>query len=84
MIAESDDAVAIAAEINGVTRDGEKCSTFEECVALIEAGEDIDYDGAAGALELDDAGDPTVGRYAIGQFNADGGIDILGSQDVEL
>src|SRR5690606_26114291 len=38
-IAESDDPSAIAAEINGVTRDGEVCTTFADCIALIEAGE---------------------------------------------
>lgn len=76
---------AIMAEVGNVTGGGgETCTTFADCKELLEAGEDIDYDGAAGALELDDVGDPTVGRYAIGQFNAEGGIDILGSQDVEL
>ena len=30
-VAGTDDPVAIAAEINGVTRDGTACTTFEEC-----------------------------------------------------
>ena len=39
---------------------GEKY-TFEELPEAIEAlqnGDDIDYEGAGGAIELDDAGDP--------------------------
>ena len=70
--AESDAGVDIAAELPGVTKDGEKCMTFAECIALLEAGEDIDYDGISGPIELSDAGDPTsaiVGIYNYGPDN---------------
>jgi len=70
--AESDSGVAIAAELPGVTRDGEKCTTFAECLTLLEAGEDIDYDGISGPIELSDKGDPTsaiVGIYTYGADN---------------
>lgn len=68
-----------------VTTGGEKCDSFEACKALLDADPeaDIDYDGASGAIELDEAGDPGEGRYAIGQFT-DGEIEILDSQDVEV
>ncbi len=66
-----------------VTSEGTVCTTFEECKGLLEDGEDIDYDGASGAIDLDDVGDPTVGRYAIGQFT-DGEIEIIETQDVDL
>jgi branched-chain amino acid transport system substrate-binding protein len=81
--AGSVDGDAIIGEITNVTSGGEKCTSFADCKKLLEDGKDIDYDGAAGALELDDVGDPSVGRYAIGQFNG-GAIDIVGSQDVKL
>jgi ABC-type branched-subunit amino acid transport system substrate-binding protein len=45
--------------------------TWEELPAAIEAlqnGDDIDYQGAAGALDLDDAGDATAGVYDIYEF----------------
>jgi len=70
--AESDAGEAVAAELPGVTRDGEKCMTFEECIALLEEGEDIDYDGISGPIELSEAGDPTsavVGIYTYGPDN---------------
>ena len=38
-IAGSDDPAQIAAHINGVTRDGEKCTTFADCIALVDAGD---------------------------------------------
>lgn len=74
---------AIIGEVANVTGGGEKCETFEACKALLEEGEDIDYDGASGAIELDDAGDPAQGRYAIGVFT-DGAIEIVDSQDVDV
>ncbi|CAN5705882.1 ABC transporter substrate-binding protein [soil metagenome] len=81
--AGSTEGQAIIDEVPGVTKDGTVCTSFEECKGLLEDGEDIDYDGASGALELDDVGDPTVGRYAIGEFQ-DGAIEIIDSQDVDL
>ncbi len=74
-VAGTDEPVAVAAEINGVTRDGTKCTTFEECVALIGDGEDIDYDGVGGPYEFGDAGEPTEASFAILQYGADNSID---------
>lgn len=81
--AGTNDGAKIMAEVVGVTKDGEKCTTFKACKSLLEAGKDIDYDGASGKLELSDVGDPTEGRYAVGQFGA-GTLKILSSQDVKV
>ncbi len=70
--ADTDASPAIAEEMNGVTREGEKCSTFADCKELLEAGEDIDYDGAAGALDFVDAGEPGAGAYDVWEFDAEG------------
>jgi len=70
-----DDPSAIAAEINGVTRDGEKCETYADCLALVEAGTDIDYDGPSGPQEFSEAGEPTEGSYGILTFGADNRLD---------
>ena len=78
-IAGSDDGVAVAAEINGVTRDGEKCTDYAGCLALVEAGTDIEYDGVSGPLEFIDAGEPSQASILILQFNAEGAIEVVGS-----
>ncbi len=78
-IAGSDDGVAVAAEINGVTREGEKCSTYADCIALIDAGTDIDYDGVSGPLEFIDAGEPSVASILILEFDETGTIQVVGS-----
>ena len=70
--ADNDSGEAIAAELPGVTRDGEKCETFADCVALLKDDKDIDYDGVSGPIELSDKGDPTsaiVGIYTYGPDN---------------
>jgi branched-chain amino acid transport system substrate-binding protein len=70
-IADSDVGADIAAELPGVTREGTKCTTYEECMGLIEDGEDIDYDGASGPIELDDEGDPQVANFQIREYTGD-------------
>ena len=49
--AGDDDGVAVGAQINDVTRGGEKCTTFAGCAAILADGGDIDYVGAS-AVEL--------------------------------
>ena len=72
LVAEDDSGEAIGAELEGVTKDGEKCTTFEECKTMIEAGDDIDYDGISGPIEFNEKGDPTsaiIGIYTYGPDN---------------
>lgn len=74
-IAGTDDPAAIAAEINGVTRDGETCTTFADCLALIEAGTDIDYDGPSGPQTFGPEGEPTEASFKILTYDADNKVE---------
>jgi branched-chain amino acid transport system substrate-binding protein len=69
--AGSDDPSLIAAEINGVTKDGEVCTTFAECIELVKAGTDIDYDGLGGPYDFVEAGEPAAASFRIATY--DGG-----------
>ncbi|MEO9324618.1 ABC transporter substrate-binding protein [Nocardioides sp. C4-1] len=72
-IAAGDDSgEAIAAALVDVTREGTKCTTFQECADLLESGEDIDYDGASGPIELGETGSPTAASIGIYEYAADG------------
>lgn len=62
---------AIRDNIPSVTRDGTKCTSFQECVTLIEAGEDIDFDGRSGPITMSDKGDPTEAYIGIYQYGMD-------------
>ena len=65
---------AIAANMVEVTGGGTVCTSFSECVQLLEAGEDIDYDGASGPMDFTDAGEPSVGTYDVKQFDDAGDL----------
>lgn len=74
-VAGTDDPAKVAAEINGVTRDGTACSSFTECRDLVAAGEDIDYDGPSGPQTFGPAGEPTEASFAILRYGDDNQID---------
>ncbi len=70
-----DDGSAHAAEIVGVTKEGEKCGTFADCLPLIEAGTDIDYDGVSGGTDMSGNGEPIIGSYAVQVYGDDNRLD---------
>lgn len=59
----------IAKELEGISKDGEKCTDFASCVTLLREGKDIDYDGLSGPITFSDKGDPT--EAYIGIYNYD-------------
>jgi branched-chain amino acid transport system substrate-binding protein len=69
--AGSTDGKAIAGELEGVSKDGEKCFDFAGCVTLLRNGQDIDYDGVSGPITFDGNGDPTEAFIGIYQYDAD-------------
>lgn len=81
-VAGSDDPAVFVEEINGVTSGGTTCSTYAECLELIEDGEDIDYDGASGPLEFTDAGEPSNAVYDV--FEYDGAGESVTESQVEV
>ncbi|MFC5728480.1 MULTISPECIES: ABC transporter substrate-binding protein [Nocardioides] len=70
-IAAGDDSgEAVGANIVDVTREGTKCTTFEECKTLLEDGEDIDYDGKSGPADMTDTGSLAAGTYGVYEYGA--------------
>jgi len=41
---------------------------LDQAVKALEAGEDIDYEGASGPINMNDDGDPTAGVYDVYEF----------------
>jgi ABC-type branched-subunit amino acid transport system substrate-binding protein len=76
----------IARHINGITRDGTECTSFADCLELIEQGEDIDYNGVSGPLDFGQPGEPQRGTYAVQQYGQDNRIDDQATEfrDIEL
>jgi branched-chain amino acid transport system substrate-binding protein len=80
-LAGTDDPAQIATFINGVTREGEKCSTWADCKALIDGGEtDIDYDGPSGPQSFSQPGEPTEASFSISTYGEDNQIDNAATQ----
>ena len=69
--AEDDSGESIASQLQAVSTGGTKCTAYEECLALLEKGEDIDFDGVSGAIEFNDTGSPTSATIGIFQYGPD-------------
>ncbi|MGH8901072.1 MAG: protein kinase domain-containing protein [Egibacteraceae bacterium] len=76
-VAGTDAPAAVAAQINGVTKGGEKCMSFADCMRFVGERKDIDYDGASGPLEFTEPGEPSSVTYVISEFQADGSLEPL-------
>jgi Receptor family ligand binding region len=74
-IAGTDDPAQVAANVNGVTREGTACTAFEECRDLVADGEDIDYNGPSGPQEFSQPGEPTAATFAVMTYGEDNRID---------
>lgn len=66
--AKSTNGADIASQINGITKDGEKCTDWATCKAIVDRGGDVDYDGVTGTLDFTDAGEPGSGSYGVQTF----------------
>lgn len=67
--AKNDSGEAIATELIKVSRDGEKCTTYADCLKLVKAGTDIDYDGVSGPVDLNKTGSPSKATIGIFEYN---------------
>ncbi|MBW3578536.1 MAG: ABC transporter substrate-binding protein [Actinobacteria bacterium] len=87
--AQTDDSSQFADLILDITRGGEKCTDFASCKQLLDDGQDIDYDGASGEIELREPagegnlGNPTVTTYAVARYE-DGELTPVRSERVDL
>jgi len=69
--AGSTDGTDMAAEvrdISGPPGDSYSWEKLSDAITALQDGDDIDYQGASGGVDMDDAGDATAGVYDIFQF----------------
>ena len=76
---KSPTAMAIKANLRAVSAGGEKFrpENIADALAAAKAGKDVDYDGYAGPVDLDERGDVTSGAYEVWQIK-DGKIVATG------
>ncbi len=74
------DGVAIAAALPDVAGNGgTECSTYADCVALIDAGTDIDYMGVTGGVDFNEFGDLLEGTISINKYTSNTEFSEIGS-----
>jgi ABC-type branched-subunit amino acid transport system substrate-binding protein len=68
--AGSDCGVDIASKLAEVTNDGAVCTDYADCLAKLQAGEDIDYDGQSGPIAFDENGDPSRATMGVYEYDS--------------
>ncbi len=84
--AKSVDANDFKDKVDALTRsdNGEKCTDFASCKALIDEGKDIYYEGASGALNFTDAGEPSTATIEIYEYNKKGDFESIGTREAKV
>jgi branched-chain amino acid transport system substrate-binding protein len=83
--AGSTDGADMAGELQDISGPGGDKYTYEQlpdAIRALQDGNDIDYEGAAGPLDLNDDGDPTAGVYDLYRYR-NGEIDVFDEVPVE-
>ncbi len=75
--ASGTDIAAALPEVAG--NGGEKCNTYADCVALIAAGSEIDYDGVTGPGDFNEYGDLLEGTISINEYTSNTEFSEIGS-----
>ncbi|HEY8449324.1 MAG TPA: ABC transporter substrate-binding protein, partial [Bacillota bacterium] len=56
---------------------GEPCTSVAQCLELLRNGQEIDYEGASGSVNMDEVGD-VLADYEIWEVQADGTTKVVG------
>ncbi|MBA3799589.1 MAG: ABC transporter substrate-binding protein [Geodermatophilaceae bacterium] len=73
--ARTNQATVFGPFVNGITSGGEKCTDFASCLAIIQAGGDVDFDGLSGPLAFTEPGEPAAASFGILTFGEDNLVD---------
>lgn len=76
----SADTTTIIENLHAVSGDkgGETCDSFKACLAFLEDGKDIHYQGRAGGGPLNEGNDPSTALIGLYKFNAENEPEAVG------
>lgn len=80
--AKDDSGTAIARALTDTSSGGIKCTSFAECLEVLRAMPDIDYDGVTGPLAFDEHGDLLGADFGVYRYNAENKYSRVGSTTV--
>lgn len=78
---EGQDMAEVVRDVSGPPGDQYTWEELPDAIEALQNGDDIDYEGAAGPLDLDEAGDATAGVYDTFTYK-DGKIEVIGEVPV--
>lgn len=79
------DGTAIASKLADVAGNGgEKCSTYADCLALIKAGTDVDFEGVTGPLDFNQYGDPASATISVNEYSSNTEFAEVGKVTAEV
>jgi branched-chain amino acid transport system substrate-binding protein len=78
-VARDDSGRAVARALGDVSRVGIKCTSYAECLTVISAGDEIDYDGLSGEIDFTSQGDPSRPHFGLYTFNGENKFVFSGS-----
>jgi ABC-type branched-subunit amino acid transport system substrate-binding protein len=78
---DGQDMAEVVRDISGAPGDQYTWEELPEAIEALQNGDDIDYEGASGSIEMDEAGDSTAGVYDTLTFKG-GKIETIGEVPV--
>ena len=79
------DGAAIAEFLPQVAGNGgEQCSTWADCVALLDAGTDIDFQGVTGPVDFNEYGDLAQGTISVNEYTSNTEFEEIGKVTADV
>lgn len=75
--AKSTDPSVFKDHLVDVTEGGTKCTSYADCKKAVDAGKDIDYDGASGPVDFTKVGEPNTAQIEVYGYNKSGELHTL-------
>lgn len=63
---------------------GEQCSTWADCVALLDAGTDIDFQGVTGPVDFNEYGDLAQGTISVNEYISNTEFEEIGKVTADV
>jgi ABC-type branched-subunit amino acid transport system substrate-binding protein len=73
---EGPDIAEQVAEVSGPPGDKYDFTTMADAIEALQNGDDIDFEGVSGPMDLDENGDPAVGFYEVYSYDDKGGFSV--------
>ena len=82
--AGDDSGESIASAMQDVSAGGEKCTSYADCLAMLEEDADIDYDGISGPVEFNEQGDPSQASIGIYEYQPDNDYTFVEAKEGQI